>query len=566
MIQSYTNQSGFNPFSGPQLEAVIPLTDSQKEIWIATKIDSQSSLGYIESLSVHIRGDIKLNALYTAINKLINRHEILRSTVSPDGTRLYIMSDYDNPPLVQDINTNDLHKIINEEMNQAFDLIKGPLFRTRILCHDKDYCTLIISAHHIICDGWSLDTILSDLSVLYTSCLNGNESGFQKPAPRFSEYVSIWHDKLQLEVKRCETYWKTVLNGEIPNLDLPLDYKRPDIRTYRAESISLQADNDFFSSLKTLSSKNNTSLFVTLLTAWTATLSRISNQTDIIIGIPAAGQPDMGMENLVGHCVSFLPVRTFIKNSDTFTVLLQKAKSSLYSAYEHRSLSFGRLVQIINMPRNLSRIPLVSASLTHTQKYALDKIRFGNCTVDYYLNPRCHEIFEINLNAIESSNGLRLLCHFNADLFNKNSVSKWLNELQDLIINVNVNDNWLLRPSLDIRDSKHLSDLNNPLPENKFRNGLENAVKQIWVDVLKIPLINPDDNFFDIGGHSILLAEVQQKINIQFERNVSMTELFQHPTVRLMAQYLSDMKTSTSDSSLSNARGLGKKQRQFFQE
>ena len=73
-------------------------------------------------------------------------------------------------------------------------------------------------------------------------------------------------------------------------------------------------------------------------------------------------------------------------------------------------------------------IPLVSASLTHTQKYALDKIRFGNCTVDYYLNPRCHEIFEINLNAIESSNGLRLLCH-NADLFNKNSVSKWLNEL-----------------------------------------------------------------------------------------------------------------------------------------
>lgn len=566
MIPSYTNESGFNPFSGPQLEAIIPLTDSQKEIWIATKIDDKSSLGYIESLSVHIRGDIKLNALHTAIEKLISRHEILRSTISPDGTKLYIMSEYDNPPLVQNINTNDSYKIIKEEMNQSFDLIKGPLFRTRILCHDKDYCTLIISAHHIICDGWSLDTILNDLSVLYTSCLNGNESEFLKPAPRFSEYVAIWHDKFQSEIKRCEIYWKTVLNGEIPSLDLPLDYKRPDIRTYRAESISLQAENVFFSSLKTLSSKNNTSLFVTLLTAWAATLSRISNQSDIIIGIPAAGQPDMGMENLVGHCVSFLPIRIKIKNSDTFTVLLQKVKSSLYSAYEHRCLSFGRLIQIVNIPRNLSRIPLVSASLTHTQKYTLDKIRFGNCTVDYYLNPRYHEIFEINLNAIESSDGLRLLCHFNADLFNKDSVLKWLNELKELIINVNNNDNRLLRPSPDIRDSKHLSDLNKPLPENKFRNSLENALIQIWTDVLKVPVVNPDDNFFDIGGHSILLAEVQQKINIQFERSVSMTELFQHPTVRLMAQHLSDMKTSTTDSSFSNARGLGKKQRQFFQE
>jgi len=427
-----TDIEDFNPFSGPELLAVIPLTEAQSEIWASTLMDKTASLCYNESFSVHLKGKLDTSLLADSIQDLINQHESLRAAISADGAYMHVYRELtpDIPVLdAPELGSDEWNKILSEKTSEIYDLVNGPLFKTYIFRHNSDEYTLLMMSHHIICDGWSIDVLLDHLSQIYTARVFSKSPSFDTPF-QFSEYAEYLLTQ-DVERKNSEDYWKGLFSAGIPPLELPVDYIRPGIRTYRAARTVKRINEDLLVKIKNLVSVTQSSLFTVLLAAWGVHISRLTNQNQIVIGVPFAGQPGAGMNDLVGHCVSLLPILVNVDGDNSFVDQIKKTKSVILDAYDHQHISFGSLLQKIRIERDPSRIPLISISFTHTQKYSRDKIKFGDCEVNYQLNPRFAETFEIHLNAVESANSIDFLCHYNTSLFDGETIGRFLDGLEE---------------------------------------------------------------------------------------------------------------------------------------
>lgn len=429
-----TEITDYDPFSGPELVAVTPLTEAQKEIWISTVIDKNASLCYNLSFTIRFKGKIHIELLLESINELVRRHESLRLTVSADGDSMDIYSDIKHEIQIVDVsdyNSDEWIKLVSEKADVLFDLENGPLFRSCVFRHNVDEYTLLMTFHHIICDGWSMDVLLQDLSQIYSAKLYSKESSLKSPS-QFSEYVEHILNREYLENSAID-YWKRVYSKDIPVLDLPVDFNRPLVRTYDASRRVYKIDNNYFSEIKILASKTQCSLFSVLLTAWAIQIANLTNQNDIVIGVPFAGQPGAGMDNLVGHCVSLLPIMIHIDKDISFIDQVRDTKSKILDAYDHQHVSFGAIIKNLRIRRDPSRIPLISVCFTHTQKVDEDKLLFGDCGVDYYQPARIAETFEIHLEALEFSNGMDLLCQYNTSLFKPETIDNHLAGLEKVI-------------------------------------------------------------------------------------------------------------------------------------
>jgi hypothetical protein len=431
---SNANTSEFDPFAGPELAAVIPLTEDQKEIWKSSMKDDRASLCYNESMTVRLKGPVNIDKMARSIQQLIIRHESLRSTITPDGSYMSILAVAGSADIIHDTpeyGSGDWHALVANIMSTPFDLTHGPLFKAYIISHKNNDHSIILMAHHVICDGWSLDVLLFDLGQIYTAEITSREFPL-KPAHRFSDYI-LYLESQSEAFNKSEQYWTDIFSADVPVLDLPVDFNRPSSKTYGANRITRTLDISLLEKMKTIAIASQSSLFAVLLTVWAVQISRLTNQKKIAIGVPFAGQPDAGMEDLVGHCVFLIPVLQVINEGISFMDHIKKTRSAILDAFEHQQLSFRSLIQKLHISPDTARSPLVSVSFTHTQKYSQDKIRFGDCEVEYNFNPRPAETFEIHLNAVESDNGIELLCHYNRSLFKAETIERHLDEFVSLL-------------------------------------------------------------------------------------------------------------------------------------
>ncbi len=245
MKQPIANQNSsvsFNPFDGPVIEKVILTTQSQAEIWIACKLGGEdANRGYNESITLVLEGKLDLSALESAIQLLVKRHESLRSVFSADGRFMSIMEytpltikQLDYSQQSSEEKKDAISNYILEDANYVFDLIKGPLFKVGLLKTNNLEHQLVITAHHIICDGWSLGIILEELGALYSSTVTSTVHSLPK-VDDFSTYA----DELQVyngsdDHIRTKTFWIDQYKNSIPELTLPTDFPRPQLRTYKS--------------------------------------------------------------------------------------------------------------------------------------------------------------------------------------------------------------------------------------------------------------------------------------------------------------------------------------------
>ncbi len=514
-----TDDINFDPFSGPELSAVLPLTEAQKEILASTIIDANASLCYNESFSIRIKGKLHIPLLIESIKDLVDRHESLRATISPDGKKFYIYRKF--PVEVQRIDapeygTEEWKLLLNQTTGILFDLINGSLFKTYLFCHKAEDFTLLLMCHHIICDGWSLDVLLYDLSKIYTAKTQSLEPSL-KSASQFSEYVEHLQTLAELR-EQSAIYWKNLYAGNIPQLELPIDSVRPAIRTYNASRTERKLDENILTAIKALAATSNSSIFTVLLTAWASHLHRLTGQNDIIIGVPFAGQPDPGMNDLVGHCVSLLPVLIHLDSEISFLDQIIRTRNVILDAFENQHLSFGNLLQKLSIQRDPSKVPLICVCFTHTHKYSLNEIQFGDCDTDYFLNPRSAETFEIHLNANESANGIDLLCHYNTSLFQTETIIRHLAGFELLIQHATSN------PSCLISDLKIISpqelDLLNSWNNMKIEKTSDTAYVELLTDKLIHNLFetcvvnHPEKTAAICGDEEINYRDLDEKSNI----------------------------------------------------
>ena len=384
----------------------VMLTEPQHEIFLAAKLDDDVSCSFNESFSVFMRGPLHPTALSDALNALVARHQALRATVSDDGSALHFTPELELPLVERDLSTfteheqqGELDRILAEDARIPFDLANGPLVRVQLVRLATESHVLIFTSHHIVCDGWSTNVLLGDLAELYSARVQGRQPEL-KPAVSFSEYSKAEHAaRDSSERKEVEAYWLSKFKEVPALLELPCDRPRPQVRSYAGATRRTHIGSELYRKIKQLGAKRGCTLFATLLTGYQVLLHRLSGQSDIVVGVPTAGQSLLENGNLVGHCVNFLPLRTQIPAGVSFEKLLGSVKQTLLDAYDHQTYTYGTLVRKLALTRDPARLPLMEA------QFNLERIGAGTVFRDLQTrvepNPKAAVNFDMFFNIVE---------------------------------------------------------------------------------------------------------------------------------------------------------------------
>ena len=431
----------FDPFvDGPVLKTA-PTTESQLEIWTSVQFGNDANCAFNESIALTLTGTLDRQALDRAIERLISRHEGLRTTFSPDGKTLIISAEprpeksfHDLSSLPRKEQTLELEQLKADAARNPFDLEKGPLIRIALIRLEQEKHLLLITSHHIVCDGWSIWVILEELGILYTSACNNTFAELETPY-QFSNYAELLNKRKHGELwQQDEEFWLKTFTPVPTPLDIPTPHKRPANRTFASARKNFILPAQLVSKLKSCAISEKTTLTVLLLSAFSAFLYRLSGNDDPVIGVPASGQAATGHNYLIGHCVNLLPMRCSITPEDSFSSYVGRYKEGMLNAFDHQQYTYGSLLQKLNIPRDAGRAPLVPVLFNIDQ--GLGSVVYGDLNITYSSPPRAFENFEMFLNASEISGELHIECQYNTDLFSEKTISLRLCEFEFFLENL----------------------------------------------------------------------------------------------------------------------------------
>jgi amino acid adenylation domain-containing protein len=425
----------YDPFAKGSLAMVASTTEAQREIWIAAQLSREASLAYNESTSLHIRGALDLALLQRALQVLPVRHEMLRATLSSDGTNLMIATQAELLAQVVDLSgcsENERDTTIAwlraEAVETPFDLVYGPLFRATVVLLGSERAELILTGHHIAYDGWSCGLLMSELMRLYANFVTGGEGADSlPPAESFCAYSMAELDIKHVKAAEADRrYWISLYDASVPVLNLPTDRARPARRTFPSRREDMPLDATFVSAIRRFGAGHGCSLFVTMFALFGGLMARLSGSDEVVIGVPAAGQSASGKTQLVGHCINLLPIRVAADPEAPVGDLLTGTRRRILDAYEHQSCTFGGILKHLQVSRDPSRLPLVQVLFNVDAPIRSEDLSLAGLIVDLSSNPRHFENFELFLNASEVNGEILLELQYNTDLFDRTTVLRWL--------------------------------------------------------------------------------------------------------------------------------------------
>ncbi|WP_400080180.1 amino acid adenylation domain-containing protein [Winogradskyella sp. R77965] len=463
MKSSIANQkkhSNFDPFSGPVIEKVINITEAQAEIWIACRLGGKdANRGYNESFSLILEGELHRESLERAIQSLVQRHESLRAVFSPDGRFMSILKYIPVEIEHHDFSASNerdsaLADYLSSDANYVFDLIKGPLIKIALIKTKQQEHHLVMTAHHIICDGWSVGIMLEDLGALYSAYVS-NETPSLPKVESFSSYSDDYQGYVGSEEQvKTESFWLDQYKDSVPVLNLPTDFTRPKLRTYKSKQKDFPLDKELLAQLKKVGIKSGCSFVTTLLSAFEIFLFKYTGQNDIVLGLPSAGQGIKERIQLVGHCVNLLPLRSKLDADQSFKTYLKDRKLSMLDAYDHQQLSFGELLQKLPLQRDPSRVPLVPV-VFNIDIGKTNLVNFKDLTFKALNNPRAFDAFEIFLNASGTEENFNLEWSFNSSLFKSSTIEGMMKTFEGVIKTIIKNPEDKLAEIVKIDDTAY---------------------------------------------------------------------------------------------------------------
>ena len=434
-------ETQFNPFS-PEIERVIYATNSQQEIWTDCIFGGDdANRAYNLSVSIKFKGNLVVDKLEHALKTLVQRHECLRATFSPDGQFMCIYDDVNfeiSPTDFSNFSFSEkemsIDALVKEEVSSLFDLVNGPLFRVRLIKIEDFEYLLTLTHHHIIGDGLSFDVILEELGTLYSAYIENREPELTNPV-RFSEFAEKINSFMESDAyKPLEDFWLNIYKESVPTIDLPLDFIRPAIRKYNSNRIDFPLDDKIINALKNVGISAGCSLVTTLLAAFEVFLYKLTGQNDLVVGFPSSGNILYDMRQMVGHCVNLLPLRSKINPNLSFVDYLKQRNSQLFDAYEHQQVSFGHLLKSFAIARDPSRVPLVPVILTVDLNRDIEsEFSFAGLSHEFKINPREYATFEIQLHAFRTKNGPSFQWTYNTTLFKEETINEMMISFEKII-------------------------------------------------------------------------------------------------------------------------------------
>jgi amino acid adenylation domain-containing protein len=363
----------------------VPLSFAQQRQWFMNQLEPGSS-AYVIAARRLLAGPLDLTAVEMAVSELVRRHESLRTSFpSIDGEPVQRIArpapitlevvDLENLPAAD---RDQLAEDTAREMAQRpFDLARGPLFRPVLLRHRQDEHELILSLHHIVADGWSFGIIARELGLLYEAYVAGNPSPLPDLPLQYADFAVWQRQWLTEEGLQDELhYWRAQLRGRPAPLEIPTDYDRPSRQSFAGGSHDFVLPLALADSLRELSHRAGTTLFMTLLAGFQALLSRYTGEEDILLGTPVANRTHLELEPIVGLFANTLVLRTNLAGDPTFRESLGRVRETCLGAYAHQNIPFESLVKELQPERRPGRNPLFEISFVFQGPSTGSTVRF----------------------------------------------------------------------------------------------------------------------------------------------------------------------------------------------
>jgi amino acid adenylation domain-containing protein len=415
-----------------------PITESQVEILLSASLSNEANCSYNESLTLHLNGPLDVAAFTASLTDLIARYDALRATFDLAAKTQRFSAPAPAVLPLLDLSALDsaaqkakLEAFIKEDAHTPFDLSKGPMFRMSLIELANEQHDFVFTAHHVVCDGWSINVLLDELAKTYSAKISGTTVALDPVLP-FSAYaVSQEEHFVSARGAATEAFWLKNFAILPPLLDLPLDHPRPAMKSFSGATYRRHISADALKEIKRAGARQKCTLFATLLGGFTALLGRLTGQEDIVVGIPAAGQSLVEDKVLFGHAVNFVPIRGLTHDGITTAEFLQQMRASVFDAYDHQNYTFGRLVRKLAVPRDASRLPLIEV------QFNLEKVGGGLAFADLAAsvdpNPKSFVNFDIFINAVESSDGITLHVDYNTTLIDPATIARWIDCYETLL-------------------------------------------------------------------------------------------------------------------------------------
>ncbi|MHC2458595.1 amino acid adenylation domain-containing protein [Rhizobium leguminosarum] len=352
-------------------DGALPLSYSQQRLWFLSQLDEDST-NYNIPLGWRLQGRLDRVAWRRSLDRLFARHEALRCTfvAGEDEPQVQILSGDRGLPLVEhDLRDRPdaqaaLLDLCQKEARTPFDLAREPLIRGRLIRLADEEHVFLLTQHHIVSDGWSMGVLMRELSSLYRAFEAGEGDPLPPLAIQYPDYAAWQRQWLSGErLQRQAQYWRDTLSGAPARLALPTDRPRPAQQSFAGAGVPVIIDQALARGLKRLSRQRGTTLFMAVLAAWAAVLSRLSGQDDIVIGVPTANRRHREIEDLIGFFVNTLAVRIDLSGEPNVSELLERARRAALTAQDHQDLPFEQVVEIVQPPRALDHTPLFQVGL-----------------------------------------------------------------------------------------------------------------------------------------------------------------------------------------------------------
>ncbi|BAY78555.1 amino acid adenylation domain-containing protein [Nostoc linckia NIES-25] len=410
----------------------LPLSFAQERLWLLNQLEPDSPF-YNEQTAIKLHGQLNVVALKQSFNKIIARHEVLRTnfrTINEQPVQVIADSLTLSVPVVDltDLPESEraiaCQKLATTELARPFDLVSSPLIRACVVKLKELEHAFILTVHHIIVDGWSTGILMRELAIIYSALCNNLSPELPELPIQYADFA-IWQRQwLQKEVLQTQLdYWKQQLKNAPTLLELPTDRPRPAIQTYRGAVQYVELSSELSQAIANFSRQEGASLFMTLFCAYVTLLYRYTGSDDIVVGTPIANRDRLELEGLIGFFVNTLVLRTDLSGNPSFGQLLSRVRQMTLQAYAHPDLPFEELVKALQPQRNLSHMPLFQVMFV-LQNAPISEVELAGLTISSLPVEGATAKFDLTLSLQNTNTGLVGIWQYNADLFDANTIER----------------------------------------------------------------------------------------------------------------------------------------------
>ena len=434
--QAAAAQGAAIPLEAVPRDSGSELSSMQERLWFLAQMYPRSAVYNLPNAR-RMRGPLDVEALRTALETIVERHEILRTTFQERGGQPFqVVNDANLDFKFVDLGTREdpateASRLAVEETARPFDLGTGPLLRVSLDGLGPDDHLFFWSLHHIVFDGWSSMVFLRELQALYE---DGSSARLPELPVQFGDFA-VWERKwLQSGILESQlSYWRSKLGGNLPVLELPADHPRPANLTYEGSCLPLALPADVLDSLKQLAKRSDTTLFMVLTTALKVLLYRYTTITDICVGTPVARRNRPEIENAIGCFINTLPLRTDLSEDPSLLDLLARVKQTCIEAFARQDVPFQRLVEELSPVRDLSHTPIFQIMfILHVQDTR--KIsRLGDVEIAALEYHAPTSKVDLTLELKETDDGLEGWFEYSTDLFDESTVGRMAAQFERLL-------------------------------------------------------------------------------------------------------------------------------------